>query len=85
MLNFKIEYWKESGYCTHKDRTEEWSCENKEELFLRILKANNHIQKNFHKDNGDCYRFADYKLQDEYDDWWYKLGDEKRDEIFIIS
>jgi hypothetical protein len=88
MSKFKadVQYWQESGWVGTKSHVETWEADTKEDLFLRMLKANNHIQKNFDDDemNGDCYRFLDedWKLQEEYDEWWRNLGEEKREEIF---
>lgn len=88
MSKFKadVQYWQESGWVGTKAQVEPWEADTKEDLFLRMLKANNHIQKNFDADemNSDCYRFLDedWKLQEEYDEWWRNLGEEKREEIF---
>lgn len=82
----KVQFWQEDGWVGNKCRVEDWEANTKEDLFLKMLKANNHIQKNFDPEemNGDCYRFLDedWKLQEEYDEWWRNLGEEKREEIF---
>lgn len=84
-----VVFWKESGWQGRKANTETWVASSKEELFLKMLKANNHIQKNFDPDkmNADCYRFADddWQTQEEYDEWWKNLGEERREEIFEQS
>ena len=89
MFKCKVIYWKETGWCGQKDHAEDWSADTKEDLFLKMLKANNHIEKHFNKTkmNADSWRFRneDWKLQDEYDEWWNNLGEEKREEIFEKS
>lgn len=84
-----VVFWKESGWQGRKANTETWVASSKEELFLKMLKTNNHIQKNFDPDkmNADCYRFADddWQTQEEYDEWWKNLGEERREEIFEQS
>lgn len=89
MIKHPVVFWKESGWQGRKANTEMWEANNKEELFLKMLKANNHIQKNFdpEKMNADCYRFADddWQTQEEYDEWWKNLGEERREEIFDKS
>lgn len=84
MFKREVQFWKESSWCASKDHTETWRAETKEDFFLKVLVENNRIQKNFDNSNGDCYTFLedDYKLQDEYDEWWRNLGEEKREEIF---
>ena len=86
MFTRNVQFWKEDGWEGRKSRVETWNADTKEDLFLKILTANNKIQKNFDKNkmNGDCWRFLDddWKLQEEYDKWWANLGIEKQQEIF---
>ena len=86
MFTCDVQFWKEADWQGRKDHVEKWSEPTKEDLFMKMLVANNRLQKSFDKDemNGDCWRFTDddWKLQDEYDAWWRNLGEEKREEIF---
>lgn len=86
MVEVTVQYWKEDGWQGRKSKEEKWSAPTMEDIFLKMLKANDHIQKHFNADrmNGDCWRFLDddWKLQDQYDEWWNNLGEEKREEIF---
>jgi len=84
-----VQFIKESGWVGRKESIETWSAPTKEELFLKMLKTNNHIQKHFNAEemNGDCYRFKDedWKLQEEYDEWWRNLSEDEKEKIFIES
>ena len=86
MFTCDIQFWKEEDWQGRKDHVEKWKAPTKEDLFMKMLVANNRLQKSFDMDemNGDCWRFTDddWKLQDEYDAWWRNLGEEKREEIF---
>jgi hypothetical protein len=86
MFKCDVQYVKEDSWKGRKDHIEKWEAPTKEDLFMKMLVANNRLQKSFDKDkmNGDCWRFTDddWKLQDEYDAWWRNLGEEKREEIF---
>ena len=86
MFKCDVQYVKEDSWEGRKDRIEQWEAPTKEELFMKMLVANNKLQKAFdpREMNGDCWRFTDddWKLQDEYDAWWRNLGEEKREEIF---
>ena len=87
MFKCDVQYVKEDSWEGRKDRIEQWEAPTKEELFMKMLVANNKLQKAFdpREMNGDCWRFTDddWKLQDEYDAWWRNLGEEKREEIFL--
>lgn len=86
MFKCDVQFWKEEDWVGRKDHVEEWETPTKEDLFMKMLVANNRLQKSFDNDkmNGDCWRFTDddWALQDEYDAWWKNLGEEKREEIF---
>lgn len=86
MFKCDVQFWKEENWHCRKDHVEQWESPTKEDLFMKMLVANNRLQKSFdkHKMNGDCWRFTDddWKLQEEYDTWWKNLGEEKREEIF---
>lgn len=86
MFNCDVQYVKEDSWKGRKDHIEQWEANTKEDLFMKMLVANNKLQKAFDSDemNGDCWRFTDddWKLQEEYDAWWRNLGEEKREEIF---
>ena len=77
---------KEESWEGRKDHIEQWEANTKEDLFMKMLVANNKLQKAFDSSemNGDCWRFTDedWKLQEEYDTWWKNLGEEKREEVF---
>lgn len=86
MFKCDVQYVKEDGWEGRKDRIEQWEAPTKEDLFMKMLVANNKLQKAFDSSemNGDCWRFTDndWKLQEEYDTWWKNLGEEKREEVF---
>ena len=86
MFKWDVQYVKEDSWEGRKDRIEQWEAPTKEELFMKMLVANNKLQKAFdsREMNGDCWRFTDddWKLQEEYDTWWKNLGEEKREEVF---
>ena len=86
MFTCDVQYVKEYSWEGHKDRIEQWEAPTKEDLFMKMLVANNKLQKAFdsREMNGDCWRFTDddWKLQEEYDTWWKNLGEEKREEVF---
>ena len=86
MFKCDVQYVKEDSWEGRKDRIEQWEAPTKEELFMKMLVANNKLQKAFdsREMNGDCWRFTDddWKLQEEYDTWWKNLGEEKREEVF---
>ena len=86
MFKCDVQYVKEDSWEGRKDRIEQWEAPTKEDLFMKMLVANNKLQKAFDSSemNGDCWRFTDddWKLQEEYDTWWKNLGEEKREEVF---
>lgn len=86
MFKCDVQYVKEDSWEGRKDRIEQWEAPTKEDLFMKMLVANNKLQKAFdsYEMNGDCWRFTDddWKLQEEYDTWWKNLGEEKREEVF---
>lgn len=86
MFKCDVQYVKEDSWEGRKDRIEQWEANTKEDLFMKMLVANNKLQKAFdsREMNGDCWRFTDddWKLQEEYDTWWKNLGEEKREEVF---
>ena len=86
MFKCDVQYVKEESWAGRKDHIEQWEAPTKEELFMKMLVANNKLQKAFdsYEMNGDCWRFTDddWKLQEEYDTWWKNLGEEKREEVF---
>lgn len=86
MFKCDVQYVKEDGWVGRKDHIEQWEAPTKEDLFMKMLVANNKLQKAFDSGemNGDCWRFTDddWKLQEEYDTWWKNLGEEKREEVF---
>jgi len=86
MFKCDVQYVKEDSWEGRKDRIEQWEAPTKEDLFMKMLVANNKLQKAFdsREMNGDCWRFTDddWKLQEEYDTWWKNLGEEKREEVF---
>ena len=86
MFKCDVQYVKEDSWEGRKDHIEQWEAPTKEELFMKMLVANNKLQKAFdsYEMNGDCWRFTDddWKLQEEYDTWWKNLGEEKREEVF---
>lgn len=86
MFKCDVQYVKEDSWEGRKDRIEQWEAPTKEDLFMKMLVANNNLQKAFDPSemNGDCWRFTDddWKLQEEYDTWWKNLGEEKREEVF---
>lgn len=86
MFTCDVQYVKEDSWEGRKDRIEQWEAPTKEDLFMKMLVANNKLQKAFDSSemNGDCWRFTDddWKLQEEYDTWWKNLGEEKREEVF---
>ncbi len=86
MFKCDVQYVKEDSWEGRKDRVEQWEAPTKEDLFMKMLVANNKLQKAFDSSemNGDCWRFTDddWKLQEEYDTWWKNLGEEKREEVF---
>ena len=58
MFTRNVQFWKEDGWQGRKAKVETWNADTKEDLFLRILTANNKIQKHFDKNkmNGDRSR-----------------------------
>lgn len=86
MFKWDVQYVKEDGWEGREDHIEQWEAPTKEDFFMKMLAANNKLQKSFdsREMNGDCWRFTDddWKLQEEYDTWWKNLGEEKREEVF---
>ena len=84
MIKVKVNHIHEDGWIGEVDNTSTWSDETKEALFMKMLKTNNRLQKEF-DGNRNSYEFADYDMQDEYDAWWVALGNEQRAKIFAES
>lgn len=89
MFKRKVQYWEVTNWLGHKDMVYVWEAESKEDMFLKILMANNKLRKAIDNKNKElgCFRFMDddWELQEEYDSWWRKLEEEKREEIFDKS
>lgn len=84
MIVVEVNHICEEGWIGEVDDTFTWSDETKEGLFMKMLKTNNKLQKEF-DGNRYSYEFTDYDMQDEYDAWWVALGNEQRAKIFAES
>ena len=89
MFKRKVQYWEVTNWLVHKDMVYDFEAESKEDMFLKILMANNKLRKAIDNENKElgCFRFMDddWELQEEYDSWWRNLEEEKREEIFDKS